>query len=59
MTKLLCTGTTYLSGLEDQNIQERFEDEYGDDRDVYDVPENRVAEFLETGNFQVVPEPES
>jgi hypothetical protein len=59
VTKLLCTGTMYLPGLEDQSVQERFEDEYGDERDIYDVPENRVVEFLATGNFQVVPEPES
>jgi hypothetical protein len=33
---------------------ERYEDEYGDERDVYEVAEGQVAKFLATGNFKEV-----
>ncbi len=52
---LKCVGTTYIpkggSGR-DKNVLERFEDTDGED--VYEVPDNRVEEFLATGNFEVV-----
>jgi hypothetical protein len=33
---------------------ERFEDEYGDERDVYEVADNMVEQYLESGNFERV-----
>lgn len=35
---------------------ELYEDYYGDDRDIYEVDDSVVQEFLATGNFEEVDE---
>ena len=37
---------------------ERYEDEYDDERDIFDIPANRVKEFLDTGNFRLIDPPQ-
>ena len=54
VVSLRCVASCYMPGDEEGVLMERYEDEYGDDRDVYDVPESRVDEYLETGNFRRV-----
>ncbi|KKL11468.1 hypothetical protein LCGC14_2545540 [marine sediment metagenome] len=54
MVKLLCKALTYLPSETGGDVLERFEDERGED--IYDIPGDRVEEFLATGNFQLVPD---
>jgi len=58
MAKLLCIATCYMP-TDDKPKKgkaglEKFEDEFDDPRDVYEVAEGRVQEFLDTGNFKPV-----
>ena len=46
-----CVATCYMPSDKEGVLLERYEDDYGDSRDVYDVPEDRVNEYLESGNF--------
>lgn len=58
MKKVLCISTCYMSAKKGKKMPvERYEDEYGDERDVYEIPETRVDEFLNTGNFELVKGP--
>lgn len=50
--RLRCVATCYMPVGEGHVM--RYEDEYGDERDDIQVPEDRVAEFLATGNFKAV-----
>lgn len=52
MAKLQCIATCYMPRTD--GVLERYEDEYGDERDIYEVPEARVKEFLDTGKFKRV-----
>lgn len=54
MAKVLCIATCYMPVKKGKPIVERYEDEYGDMRDLYDIPDNRLEEFLDTGDFQNV-----
>ena len=54
MAKVLCIATCYMPVKKGGPIVERYEDEYGDMRDLYDIPDNRLEEFLDTGDFQNV-----
>ncbi len=47
--RLRCRATCYMP-VDDGHVM-RYEDEYGDKRDVYDVPDYRVDEYLASGNF--------
>ncbi len=58
MTKLNCIATCYMSSEVGSEQVQRYEDENGKE-DIYEVPEGRVDEFLATGNFEAVPEPEA
>lgn len=51
MTKLRCLSTCYMPSNQKGVQVERYEDEEGED--VYEVPDDRVEEFLVTGNFEV------
>ena len=51
MVKLRCLATCYMAS-DEPSVMERYENEPGED--VYSVPENRVEEFLDTGNFELV-----
>lgn len=52
MAKVICTNTCYMPQKDaTDKVVERYEDEYGDERDIYDIPAKRVQEFLDTGNF--------
>ena len=52
MAKVQCVATCYMPMKKGKKMPvERYEDEYGDDRDIYEIPENRLAEFLDSGNF--------
>ncbi len=48
---LRCLSTCYMSSTAKGVQVERYEDLEGED--IYAVPDNRVAEFLATGNFEV------
>lgn len=54
MAKVLCIGTCYMPVKKGDSVVERYEDEYGDMRDLYDIPDTRLKEFLDTGDFQNV-----
>lgn len=58
MAKLVCTATTYMptgpvqgTGRNQRKALERYEDYNGNERDVYEVNDADVPEFLATGNF--------
>lgn len=55
MAKLICISTCYMpTGPEQPDGRialERYEDYYGDERDTYEVSDEMVQEFLDTGNF--------
>ncbi len=52
MSKVRCTATCYMPISKGNKVVERYEDEDGND--VYEVPFDRVKEFLATGNFHKV-----
>lgn len=55
MSKVLCIGTCYMPVKKGRAMPvERYEDEWGDMGDVYDIPDNRLKEFMDTGDFQNV-----
>lgn len=55
MAKLRCIATCYMPIDPKKELPvERYEDYYGDKRDAYEVDDNRVDEFLATGNFEEV-----
>ena len=55
MAKVRCAATCYMPQKDaNDKVVERYEDEYDDERDIYDIPEKRVKEFLDTGNFVLV-----
>ena len=54
MTKMLCTATCYMPIDDFSKTVERYEDEYGDMRDLYDIPDKLIDTFLDSGNFQKV-----
>ena len=60
MAKLLCVGSCYMpTGEKSKKGKagvEKFEDEFDDARDVYEVDDKRVEEFVATGNFRLVAE---
>ena len=59
MTKVLCVATCYMPVKKGKDHpMERYEDEYDDERDIFDIPANRVKEFLDTGNFRLIDPPE-
>lgn len=49
--KVLCIYTGYLPVEVGGQIVERHEDWFGDDRDIYEIPANRLGEYLRTGHF--------
>ncbi len=49
MIRVKCIATCYMSVSKGNKVVERYEDIDGED--VYDVPENRLKEFLDTANF--------
>ncbi len=51
MVKLRCLATCYMSS-DESHVMERYENEPGEE--VYSIPEGRVQEFLDTGNFELV-----
>ena len=50
--KLRCLATCYMPVSSESDTVERYENDDGGD--VYDVPEERLSEFLDTGNFERV-----
>ena len=53
MAKLQCVATCYMP-VNDEGKVRRYEDEPGED--VYEVPDERVEAFKESGNFVLVDE---
>jgi len=59
MARLHCTNTCYMpvelkaKGKKTQQVVDRFEDEEGG---IYEVEEDRVEEFISSGNFVRVAE---
>ena len=56
MAKVRVLFTTYMpTGLtdRDQPKWERYEAAYGDDDGVYEIPDERLQEFLDTDNFEL------
>ena len=53
MIKVQCTALTYLPEESGGDILCRFEDERGED--IYEITEDRLEEFLATGNFKALP----
>lgn len=53
MAKVQCIATCYMPVKRGIKMPvERYEDEEGEDlTDLYDIPDNRLNEFLDTGNF--------
>lgn len=49
--RLRCLATCYMPVSAGDDMVERYEDV---DDDVYDIPEDRLNEFLDTGNFERV-----
>ena len=52
MTEVRCVATCYMPSTEEGVKVERYEDDPHED--VYQIPDERVDEFLETGNFELV-----
>ena len=52
MQELRCLATCYMPSTRKGVKVERYEDI--EDEDIYEVPDKRVNEFLETGNFERV-----
>ena len=52
--RVLCIHTGYLPAEESGTILERYEDWFGDDRDIYEIPATRLGEYLQTGHFVLV-----
>ncbi len=56
MTRLRCISTVYMPAAEGSEQRfDRYEDERGED--VYEVVNDRVEEFLATGNFVPLSDP--
>lgn len=51
LIKVLCIHTGYLPIEAGGQIVERHEDWFGDDQDIYEIPANRLGEFLLSGHF--------
>ena len=49
--RVRCVASCYMPSEVPGVKVERYEDYYGDSRDEYNVPDYRVEEFLESGNF--------
>lgn len=49
--QVLCIYTCYLPNEKDGDLLQRHEDWYGDDRDILEIPANRLGEFLQTNDF--------
>lgn len=54
--RVQCLGTCYMPARANAAAKgarwERFEDEYDhQDGDIYNIPGNRLQEYLDTGNF--------
>ena len=56
--KVLCIYTGYLPVETGSSILERHEDWFGDDRDILEIPANRLGEYLLTGHFVKVKDEE-
>ena len=54
MAKVRCLATTYMPSKKKDVKFERYEDWHEHEGDVYEVPGNRLQEFLDTGNFERV-----
>ncbi|KKL67452.1 hypothetical protein LCGC14_2134810 [marine sediment metagenome] len=59
MARVQCTNTCYMpTGKKprkgENQVVERYEDYFGNDADVYEIPDSRLEEFLDTGNFERV-----
>lgn len=52
MTNLRCLTTCYMPSTKKGVHVERYEDI--EDEDIYQVPDKRVQEFLDTHNFELV-----
>lgn len=54
MAKVQCVATTYMPSKKKDVKWERYEDWEEADGDIYEIPGNRLDEFLATGNFRRV-----
>ena len=51
MAKVRATATCYMPSQKSDVKFDRYEDEFEGNNDIYDIPGNRLDEFLATGNF--------
>ena len=54
MAKVRCHATCYMPSKKKNVKWERYEDWQEEGGDVYEIPGNRLDEFLDTGNFERV-----
>lgn len=54
MAKVRALATVYMTSKKKGVKWERYEDWEEADGDVYDIPGNRLQEYLDTGNFERV-----
>ena len=54
MAKVRCLATCYMPSRKKNVKFERYEDWHEQEGDVYEIPGNRLGEFISTGNFERV-----
>ena len=56
MAKVRAIATCYMPSGKKSHKFDRYEDWFENDGDIYDIPGQRLQEFLDTGNFERVKE---